>query len=486
MSLRFFFMLLFTPIACAIAVRRPFHGLLALVAMYYFRPEIWDAPTWFRPQLLLTVAVGVGWIVNMKEFRWDSLATLAAMTVVGFFATSFFATDDPGVAYDGAVVLAKLVVVMIFTLNLVDTPQKMRSFLWANVLGFVYNLKSVYVTGLTGNEIQTRVDVGVGQGGGANYIAMICAIAFAICYVRFEEGARRERWLAAFMVGAYLLALVLTGSRAGILAVGVVGGYFLLRSILQGSKRAVGGAVTLGVLALIFFAIIPQEHLARFQGITRSQDSGSKFDLGGGAPVRDNSAQSRLDLWTRGAIPMFLQRPGIGVGMDNFQLASPRFVGFYASKNYAPYIPGVKGRGFVAHSTWFQTLAEGGLMMSAPFFAMFVVAFAKLGRVRRLRGADPRLAELRSQAVQLTGALLAFCTTSTFGSHIKIDFYWWYMGAIGAIALMARRILAADEARRRDAVRGATLAAREARLARERREADATRPLRDANPTGAL
>ena len=473
-SLRLIAMALFVAVACPISVRRPFYGLIALVAMYYFRPDVWDAPGWFRPQLFLTLAVGIGWLVNLKAFRWDALMSLAAFVIVGFMSTSFLAEDDAGVAFDGAVILTKLAIVMLFTLNLVDTPARMNVFLWANVLGFVYNLKSVYVTGLTGNDVNVRVDVGVGQGGGANYIAMICAIAFAICFVRFQEGSRKERLWAAAMIGAYLLALVLTGSRAGILSIAAVGAYFLGRSILGGSKKAVGGVVTLGVLGLLFFAVIPAEHLARFRGITQSQSnasSGSGLDIGSSAATRDNSAQSRIDLWVNGAIPMFLQRPISGVGMDNYQLASPRYVGFYASKNYAPYVPGVKGRGFVAHSTWFQTLAEGGLLMAIPFFAMIFLAFGKLAAVRRIKSADPRIALLKSQATQATGILIAFCVASTFGSHIKIDFYWWYMGAIGSISLMGRRIVQADATRKLEAARTAAIAARESRLAAQASDA---------------
>ena len=49
MSLRLLFMLLYAPSACVAGLTKPFWGLLALVAMYYFRPDVWGAPSWFRP-----------------------------------------------------------------------------------------------------------------------------------------------------------------------------------------------------------------------------------------------------------------------------------------------------------------------------------------------------------------------------------------------------------------------------------------------------
>jgi O-antigen ligase len=444
-SLRFVFMLLFTPVACAIALKRPFHGLLALVAMYYFRPEIWNAPLWFRPQMFLTVAVGIGWMVNAREFRWSTLMGLAAFITAAFFGTSFLAVEDEWIAYDGAVVIMKLVIVMFLALNLIDTPRKMNQFLWTNVIGFVYNLKSIYITGLSGGDVnQTRVDVGVGQGGGSNYIAMICAIAFAIAYVRFLNGTRRERFWAAAMMFAYVLALILTGSRAGYLSLAAVGMFFLVRS-----NKKIVGAFTLLAVVVVFFAVVPQAHLDRFKNIGKTTDDSGK---------RDFSAESRLILW-RGARQMFAERPVFGVGIDNFPLMSPRYVGFYASRSFSPYVPGQKGRGFVTHSTWFQTLAEGGLLISLPFFAMFFVAFAELRRVRKSRSKDPRIAQLKSQSTQLQAVLIAFVVSSTFGSHIKMDFLWWYFGAVGALLLMTRRIEAAEDAARRAAHRASVAAA---------------------------
>jgi hypothetical protein len=36
----------------------------------------------------------------------------------------------------------------------------------------------------------------------------------------------------------------------------------------------------------------------------------------------------------------------------------------------------------------------------------------------------------------LQGIFIAFIVSSTFGSHFKIDFMWWYFGAAGALQLI--------------------------------------------------
>ncbi|HYC78223.1 MAG TPA: O-antigen ligase family protein [Planctomycetota bacterium] len=427
LSLRLVFMALFTPAACLVSLSRPFWGLLALVAMYYFRPEIWGAPTWFRPQMWLTVAVGLGWIAQAKSLRFSTLMALATFIVAAFFLTAPIAAESSTAAYDGAVVVMKLVIVMLLTLNLVDTPRKMTAFLWTNVLGFVYNLKAVYLA--AGSDSLTRSDVGVGQGGGSNYIAMVCAMAFAVAYVRFLHGRRRERRWAVAMMIAYVLAIVVTGSRAGYLSLAAVGGFFVLRS----RKKALGFAAMAGV-AVLFFLVVPQAHLDRFKqgfGVGAPRDP-----ITGSRGRQDFSAKSRTILWFQGAVPMFREHPLTGVGIDNFPLLSPQYVGFYAGRNFDPYVPGVKKRGFVAHSTWFQLIAEGGVLVSVPFFLLFPIAWAQLARVRRSRSRDPGVELLKEHAFALQGVLLAFVVSSTFGSHLKMDFLWWYLGAVSCVHLM--------------------------------------------------
>ena len=157
---------------------------------------------------------------------------------------------------------------------------------------------------------------------------------------------------------------------------------------------------------------------------------------------RGFAANSRLDLWKAGWA-MFLESPITGVGHDNYQLLSPRYTGYFAGKTPIPYRPeleGTKGhRGFVAHSTWFQSLADGGLVSSIPFFALFLLCYVALRRTRRmpLPPAEKREVYLISQIYELT--LLAFIIASTFGSHMKIDFLWWYFGGVAAFEIIVRQ-----------------------------------------------
>jgi hypothetical protein len=84
-------------------------------------------------------------------------------------------------------------------------------------------------------------------------------------------------------------------------------------------------------------------------------------------------------------------------------------------------------------------LAEGGLLISVPFFMMFAMVFAITRRVKRAPFPDPLQRELAERAVTFQGMFIAFIVSSTFGSHFKIDFMWWYLGAVAALGILSNR-----------------------------------------------
>ena len=431
LSLRFIFMLLYSPVACGLGFARPFYGLVALVMMYYFRPEVWGAPGWFRPILWITISVAVGWILKVKSFRFTGLMGLSFLALLGMVASAVVAAYDTETAVAAVWIMAKVIIVGFLTLQLVDSARKVDIFLWANIIGMLWNIKTILVLGLVGGGVKedVRVDVGVGQGGGANYLAMILAMGLPLFFVKFMEGKRWERRFSAIMGPIYVLCIVLTGSRGGFLALFATSCYVVARS-----HRKVLGFVSLAVCLLVFALALPE---SQWERLNKGFKSGQE---------RDFAAQSRILLW-KAAWTMFTESPILGKGPDNFQLLSPRYAGFYAGNTIKKYQPGVPGRGFVAHSTWFQTIAEGGLAVAVPFFSMFLVAMLSLQRARRIPIRDPVLrGRIRSQSIAMEGLWIAFMTASTFGSHIKIDFLWWYMGLTSAILLNARAALARERA----------------------------------------
>ena len=437
LSLRFIFMMMYTPTACAVSIARPFYGLLMLVFLYYFRPDIWNAPNWFRPILWITIAVSIGWGLRVRNFRFHPIMAVSLLVLLGTIASSMFASGNREVALAGTWILTKLIVVQFLTLQLVDTPQKIRQFVWANVFGMLWNLKSIIVIGVRGGDVE-RVNVAVGQGGGANYLALVLIMSMPFLAMRFQNGMRREKLFIGVLFPFYILGAVFTGSRGGILQLIAVMGFLVLKS----NKKLVGMSIATmaGIIVLLF---LPQKQWDRLrQGI-------------GPEEKRDFAAQSRILLWKAGWT-MFREDPILGKGMDNFSILSPRYTGFYGGRSPKKYTPGSTGKGFVAHSTWFQTLGEGGMAVSLPYFALFPMVFYFLWRTRRVSLKPPWKREFYAMATSIEGLWVAFMVASTFGSLIKLDFLWWYMGLTAAMHLTAQEMKFAEH----DAVRQAAIDAR--------------------------
>jgi hypothetical protein len=69
---------------------------------------------------------------------------------------------------------------------------------------------------------------------------------------------------------------------------------------------------------------------------------------------------------------------------------------------------------------------------------MFPVAALLLSNVKRRRVPEGLRNVFVEHALVLEGILVGFVVSSTFGSHFKIDFMWWYFGLIAALALIGR------------------------------------------------
>ena len=160
-------------------------------------------------------------------------------------------------------------------------PQKMHWFLWANVIGMVYNLKAILLGGLTGNE---RVDVAVGQGGGANYIAMIMSMSLPFLYLRVLNAKGFERFVAIVLRRLYVFAIVRHRfARRLPEPPRAVGLYLLFRS----NRKLLGARSSWRASRSSSSLVDP-----------RARASSASTRGSGVEGKRDRSAESRLQLWS--------------------------------------------------------------------------------------------------------------------------------------------------------------------------------------------
>ena len=150
---------------------------------------------------------------------------------------------------------------------------------------------------------------------------------------------RKVAWLALLAPLAY--AVLLTQSRGGMLATGVVVTLWLLRSVRR-APLILGVVITVGVL----FSLSPSNPW-------RSRNEAAT------AYGVDESAKGRIDAWRTG-MNMAKDRPMTGVGAGAFMIAWPE------------YAPGDAGQVRSEHNTFVQLIAELGI----PALLLFLVALA--------------------------------------------------------------------------------------------------------------
>jgi probable O-glycosylation ligase (exosortase A-associated) len=423
MSLRFAVLLVLVPILVIMSLRKPLWGVYSILFMYYFRPDVWGQPVWWRPVEWLTIATLLSWLFRAKDVRLDrgvpiSLAFLATMAI-----SSFTAVMDQKASWDATETILKLVVMQFIVVQVIRDLPTLMNFLWVHVIANLWTLKSALVQTAGGGG--ARVDVGAAQGGGANYLAMTFVMTLPLLYFRFLNGTKRERRLALVLIPLHIIGCIGTGSRGGFLTLFFIMGFLAVRS-----NRKLLGFISAIVLALLFAVAVPQEKWDRFVNTFTGEGKESA------------TQNSRVGLWSAG-LRMFKESPIVGVGHDNFQELSPRYYGFFAGQNPQPYDPALEGQkgysGFVAHSSWVQCLADGGILGCIPFFGLFIWAMWTLYRLRRAKIPPDERDQVAQVSQIMEGIFWAFIIASSFASHMKLDFLWYYFGAVGAFDLLVRR-----------------------------------------------
>lgn len=316
----------------AVAVFRPWYGLLIYVLFATIRPEslwFWSVPPGNYSRII-AIALLVGWAINGFGNRKFGRAFAIAGCLVGFWVWAAVSTTtayDPQVALGFLESKGKIVLPFVVGLTLIRSLRQVRELMWVLVGGSGYvalELNRAYYDGF--NRLQE-----IGFGGMDNNSFVIHVVA--LIGPAFFLGLYEKHWglkAAAFASAALLThCIFFSFSRGGMVALGFTGvvTFFLVPKRPGVIALFVAGAVTAGMMA-------GPEVLERLGTAFASEEE------------RDHSAQSRIDMWGN-CVTLTLENPITGVGPDNFPLVLPRF--------------GKYGRGKEAHTLWLQIAAELGV-----------------------------------------------------------------------------------------------------------------------------
>jgi O-antigen ligase len=258
-----------------------------------------------------------------------------------------------------------------------------------------------------------RVAASFTSGANPNRLAMICLIEIACWWFwsRSRPGIIRQVVALAAM-GAATMVLFGTGSRSGLLGVGV------LAILLQTSPRAYrasAGQVSLLVAAAVFAVatMVPAASWERMINFTPE-----KHEIG------EVSSRMREETLER-AWQIFLDYPVFGIGLGNFREVSRQV---YQDKFFRP-----------PHNSYLWAASEGGIFVLMGYVALFWITWRDLRVVTRLAHRDPEIGAAAG-AIRVIFLLYAF-----FSAFADLWLNPITYAMIGLIVVMRRYVEALPE-----------------------------------------
>jgi len=337
--------------------------LLLVMTRFHSDPRV-SASLFATPILLVTPVKVVGLFAVLTALLFPPpagaaprLRTTQGVLFVLFAGLPVLETLASGLPTPSSSIssLVSFVFLMVATRRLVRTEERMfktvRVMVLASALASLWIYKQYFLQHLDRPG-------GLEQDPNYEALTLVIGIPLAIWMAR-REISRAWRLIGAGCAGLVGIGVVLTESRAGLIALAVMG----LLSLVFGRRRLPILAL-LGAAAILVAEFAPASLSGRFRSIRIS-----------GAPTNGDDASARIhfELFKAG-ISMIASKPITGVGLSQFKSVAPE---------YNPNILRLTGQSYIAHDTYIQIAAEGGLPAFALFLALMGLAMVNCSAVRR-------------------------------------------------------------------------------------------------------
>jgi O-antigen ligase len=242
-----------------------------------------------------------------------------------------------------------------------------------------------------------------------NDLAINIAINIPLCLAFLfaaRGGFRKVLW--AFALACMLYAVVATYSRSGMVATVITSLICLWEFGVKGKRTLfLMSTALIGMMALGIMLFTPR-YFVRIESLFRGNIEGSE-DHG--------SLEARSQL-LRDSIWLTLRHPIFGIGPGNF--------------------PAVTGEWRVAHNTYTELSAEGGLPALFLFTALVIMSLRKIRSVRKLPG-YARDTSIRLWTSALWAAMAAYIAGAAFASTEYNLFPYFMVGYICALYEIAKK-----------------------------------------------
>jgi putative inorganic carbon (HCO3(-)) transporter len=263
--------------------------------------------------------------------------------------------------------------------------------------------------------------------GDGNDFALSVNVAIPLClFLVFNAAGLTQRLFYTAALMAFVIAVVVTQSRGGTIALVAVGAYYWLKS----DRKLVMASIA-AVAVVVVVLVAPSGYFERMRTITDSEEG---------------SRQGRIEAW-KAAVRMAVDNPLLGVGAGHFAIMHGAV---YRTTTGGPHEQ-------TAHSIYFHVLGEFGL----PGIALLVGMIAWNLRANRRLATELRragLAETSSELRLLTASSAALIAYAVGGAFLSA-FYYPHLYVLGALLAAARHVSKSrllDEPSTRQVQRGVT------------------------------
>ena len=393
----------------AIALLRPRIGLYGYIWFALMRPDYlaWAAGHFpFSPVLALaTLAGSLRYFDRFPRVFQHPLSRTLVLYQIPVIASVFLAID-PHLSYGPFWDFEHVVVMSLLIPVLVDSEERLRELLLVVALSIgLLGLKFAIFGWSAGGAFFAQ---GYGASLDNNALALAMVIAVPICWnIRAQYESRLLKGSLTVMVFACVATVVMTRSRGASLALATT---FVL--MLMRSRRKVGLAIVLALLALPSIYLVREQYLVRMSTLAD--------------PTADASASSRYIL-AASAFRMWRDYPitGVGFGNDNGIALQHSYI---ADRIYAD---------LKVHNTYLQVLLDSGIFALLIFVYLLFGAIIRLYYSVKICRSERSGLELYPAAIQIP--LIAIAQYGLTGGRERYDCLYFLLMTAAAWLLIQRQ-----------------------------------------------
>lgn len=344
--------------------------------------------------------------------RDHPIISYALFALVVWGAGSAAWATDPATAIASAIRLALVAILFFVVYSAIRTPSDLRAVVWAFLLGaFLTSLMAL----VTGKTVAGRLTAGFLD---PNFLAAALASSIVIAGFMLAVTSGPSRLVLLGFVLTYVVALVLTQSRGGLLATAVA---LAVSCVVAGPVRTqtVAIVVIAAAIGLTYYVALAPPSLR--QRVTDVSAQGSA---------------SRTDTWQI-ALQMTRDHPLLGIGLGNFRVVESRYIPGNLNLLQAPEV--LKNR-LVTHNTYLEVLSELGTIGLALLLGIIAASLATAWRGIGLAGGTMIPASLVARG--LVAGTIALLAAYVFLSGEYEKLLWLLLGLLTAIPTVTRAAIA--------------------------------------------